>query len=652
MLDRPRQPTFNEVWRLFMSRSITRAFLFEEQIPAFSEALYRRKLEPNLSGCKVHLRESILPGWKTKSSPVETLTCMLAVDGPVALGVAFENSKHFDRYIAQVYKHAPLPCFKNVFVPGTRVAFAPYPSLQLLVRMEVGIVQSGAMSVSYGIVLCPRAHVRLPVLNYAYGRVYKPVDARRLREAARRGSADFVEAKRSLVAPRDGYFEMETIESRNQSACLFCAYRGLKICDCPVPLRRRQRQKVADCRDLQVGNAVMYRGEQTYGLFARSCTENCSQVCFVQTIRSMDMGGTRPAVLNTWTMKGELIFDTAHKMKAYVREGLSGVRQALEYPIAVEDEMCQSTDAGASSTIFADECKPTTEEQQQEGLLTTTPLSTSTEEYTTESDAGATTTTNNDNEDGGSNEHGKKQMIRRRKHTETLSSRNGMEVRRSEVGAIRKSWRCKVCSAIIRGKRGNLNRHISAKHVRMRAFECAMPKCGQRFQSKLNLERHMSRIHEGRPFECRECPRTFRRKEGLESHERAAHTKTQQYICGLCGVWFGRRLTLEKHERRLHGHVDSSHSLYECRKRECENSFVRWSDALEHERECHDGKVFECTKCDTCTRSEDELSKHVRSAHTAYSQRVRCHFCPMMFDQRGNLLQHVRVAHSNLFLDE
>ena len=123
-------------------------------------------------------------------------------------------------------------------------------------------------------------------------------------------------------------------------------------------------------------------------------------------------------------------------------------------------------------------------------------------------------------------------------------------------------WTCDRCGVKIRGKKGNLNRHIANKHDNIRAYACDFPECGKSFQTRLNLKRHIEAVHKGRPHKCSGCPRAFKDHAALQDHIKNAHEEIENTLaCDICGKCFGRRSTLNRHKTKVHkpaGELDGS----------------------------------------------------------------------------------------------
>lgn len=129
------------------------------------------------------------------------------------------------------------------------------------------------------------------------------------------------------------------------------------------------------------------------------------------------------------------------------------------------------------------------------------------------------------------------------------------------------SWECVQCGATIRGKRGNLKRHVLLKHFHVRAFVCNADGCGRRFQNRVNLTRHILNVHQGRPYTCPRCPRTFKLESQMTIHIERAHvdalavsTGRGEARCDRCGRCFDLVSTLNRHRRTVHG-ISDQHSM-------------------------------------------------------------------------------------------
>lgn len=127
------------------------------------------------------------------------------------------------------------------------------------------------------------------------------------------------------------------------------------------------------------------------------------------------------------------------------------------------------------------------------------------------------------------------------------------------------SWECIQCGATIRGKRGNLKRHVLLKHFNLRPFVCNADGCGRRFQNRVNLTRHIINVHQGRPFSCPRCPRTFKLESQMATHIERAHvdaladsTGRGEARCDRCKRCFDLVSTLNRHRRTVHGIYDQN----------------------------------------------------------------------------------------------
>lgn len=114
-------------------------------------------------------------------------------------------------------------------------------------------------------------------------------------------------------------------------------------------------------------------------------------------------------------------------------------------------------------------------------------------------------------------------------------------------------WTCPHCGALVRGKKGNLNRHVANMHEKLRLFKCVEPGCERKFQTKSNLARHEKSVHKDRRYSCTACPRSFKSEQDIVKHVAIAHSsEAKPCACEMCGGCFGRRSELNRHMATVH----------------------------------------------------------------------------------------------------
>lgn len=108
------------------------------------------------------------------------------------------------------------------------------------------------------------------------------------------------------------------------------------------------------------------------------------------------------------------------------------------------------------------------------------------------------------------------------------------------------SLRCPVCSKVLKSRsfKAHMQYHKSQEQNR-ELLVCVY--CDNKpFTSAISLKRHML-IHENaRPFQCKDCDKSFRQKSGLTVHERV-HSGIR-YSC-MCGKLFITKSLLNRHQK-------------------------------------------------------------------------------------------------------
>ncbi|XP_012410129.1 zinc finger and SCAN domain-containing protein 10 isoform X1 [Trichechus manatus latirostris] len=206
-----------------------------------------------------------------------------------------------------------------------------------------------------------------------------------------------------------------------------------------------------------------------------------------------------------------------------------------------------------------------------------------------------------------------------------------------------------LCSHCGQGfqRRSSLKRHlrIHAKDKGHQCTECAgslrpVPErrsyvcdvCGKAFRRSEHLAAHR-RVHTGeRPFSCQDCGRSFSQSSQLASHQRV-HTGEKPYACPQCGKCFVRRAGLARH-LLTHGGLRPHHCA------QCGKSFSQTQDLTRHRRSHTGERPCCCSECGERFSQSAHLARH-RRIHTGERPHA-CDTCGHRFRNSSNLTRHRR----------
>lgn len=154
---------------------------------------------------------------------------------------------------------------------------------------------------------------------------------------------------------------------------------------------------------------------------------------------------------------------------------------------------------------------------------------------------------------------------------------------------------CDVCDRKFNKKR-EIIQHMQEEHI-SREFICPEDECGKQFSLLRSYRKHLhthspnspeakwiceycakcfntkykltlhSRSHTNvRPYQCSQCPASFKQKTDLNSHLMSLHSDDRPFLCKDCGLSFKIPNSLRSHRKRKH-HQNGMKTCSECHKK-------------------------------------------------------------------------------------
>ncbi|XP_032429419.1 zinc finger protein 805-like [Xiphophorus hellerii] len=179
---------------------------------------------------------------------------------------------------------------------------------------------------------------------------------------------------------------------------------------------------------------------------------------------------------------------------------------------------------------------------------------------------------------------------------------------------------CGVCRTVLRDAE-TLARHKTA-HT---PFQCT--RCDQTFTVFKHLVRHFENTHEiSKPFKCNHCPKISPKLNALIRHE-WQHTGHLPFQCGQCSLKFKSFSYLLSHEKVHKGEKP-------CLCSECGKTFAHRSNLYRHIRLIHSAsrneKNYSCSQCEKIFKEKATLIRHQRTKHLQQLFRRECPYCSKM----------------------
>ena len=179
----------------------------------------------------------------------------------------------------------------------------------------------------------------------------------------------------------------------------------------------------------------------------------------------------------------------------------------------------------------------------------------------------------------------------------------------------------------------NFYDHVNQAHVENnKSFKCHWileggALCGKKLVNKKNFKEHLTIHSDKKPFACKTCSKTFRRKDYLLNHEVRAHA-AKNFLCDRCNRSFQNIYFLKKHlivgDNCAEDYDEENLSLLYCSQ--CPKGFKSRSTLNFHIKTIHDNpKAFKCETCSLCFSQKAHLKRHKSTIHPSsvkFCQRI------------------------------
>jgi len=203
-------------------------------------------------------------------------------------------------------------------------------------------------------------------------------------------------------------------------------------------------------------------------------------------------------------------------------------------------------------------------------------------------------------------------------------------------------YKCLHCEKSFRNN-PQLLEHVNILHSKTQPFSCI--DCGLSFYSNAQLSKHTQAKHSNEIFSCQLCEKTFMSPQGLKTHVRNVHNKSQtKLICSSCGLKpgacqcgkstpesvacpvCGKQLLSKNLASHLHYHRQSALRPFICQ--ECSQTFTHASSLKRHAL-IHSGtQQYVCEQCNKGFIQKVAYQTHCKS-HT--NERIHCKGCNQPF---------------------
>ena len=163
--------------------------------------------------------------------------------------------------------------------------------------------------------------------------------------------------------------------------------------------------------------------------------------------------------------------------------------------------------------------------------------------------------------------------------------------------------------------------------------------CNSPFDTKPDLDLHLKTAHEGKSHLCSDCGKSYKNKQGLNSHIILVHEKRKPLKCEICGQGFVMKNLLKIHIENVH--EGKKPNICEI----CGAAFSLKTSLRIHIDGVHKGKKpFQCSICGQGSKTKGHLDKHIATVHEK-KKPFQCGICSSSFFTKEHVKRHTLAVH-------
>ncbi|KAK7475734.1 hypothetical protein BaRGS_00033006, partial [Batillaria attramentaria] len=194
-----------------------------------------------------------------------------------------------------------------------------------------------------------------------------------------------------------------------------------------------------------------------------------------------------------------------------------------------------------------------------------------------------------------------------------------------------KQFPCSLCGAVYL--------RLACLNVHVRTHTVVCNQCLISFISESSYRRHTCKPSDEIVFDCKNCGKEFRQRDGLLQHIVQSHVTENGFACEDCGKDMPTAAYLARHKKSCAAQAAKSFSCPEC------DAIFRSLSGLRLHLLSHAGaKPYTCLECGASFKAQTYLSCHIKRKHCK-DRPFSCMHCSKAFPFQSALNLHMKSHH-------